>query len=90
MGVVIGLINVDISFFTATIPTGLVYYFCMKYMPICEKFRKGTILDKKVIYNCSENQPSAEKTHSDRRICIAVKVMLTAWGEKPAGVIFAA
>ena len=59
VGVVIGLINVDISFFTATIPTGLVYYFCMKYMPICEKFRKGTILDKKVIYNCSENQPSA-------------------------------
>ena len=46
IGAVIGLINVDISFFTATIPTGLVYYFCMKKMPSCERFRKGTSLEK--------------------------------------------
>ena len=46
VGAVIGLINVDISFFTATIPTGLVFYFCMKYMKSCERFRKGTTLEK--------------------------------------------
>lgn len=46
IGAVIGLLNVDISFFTATIPTGLIFYFCMKYMPSCERFRKGTILEK--------------------------------------------
>lgn len=46
VGAVIGLINVDISFFTATIPTGLVYYFCMKKMPSCARFRKGTSLEK--------------------------------------------
>lgn len=46
IGAVIGLINVDISFFTATIPTGLVYYFCMKKMPSCTRFKEGTILDK--------------------------------------------
>ena len=46
VGAVIGLINVDVSFFTATIPTGLIYYFCMKKMPSCERFRKGTVLDK--------------------------------------------
>lgn len=46
-GAVIGLLNVDISFFTATIPTGLVYYFCLKNMSSCERFRKGTILEKK-------------------------------------------
>lgn len=45
VGAAIGLANVDISFFTATIPTGLVYYFCMKRMPSCERFRKGTILE---------------------------------------------
>ena len=46
VGAVIGLVNVDISFFTATIPTGLVYYFCMKHMPSCQRFRKGTSLEK--------------------------------------------
>jgi len=46
IGAVIGLMNVDISFFTATIPTGLVYYFCMKKMPTCARFRKGTTLDQ--------------------------------------------
>ena len=40
VGAIIGLINVDISFFTATIPTALVFYFCMKYMKSCERFRK--------------------------------------------------
>lgn len=45
VGAVIGLLNVDISFFTATIPTGLVYYFGMKYMKSCKKFRIGTILE---------------------------------------------
>lgn len=46
VGAIIGLVNVDISFFTATIPTGLVYYFCMKSMPSCERFRRGTVLEK--------------------------------------------
>ena len=46
VGAVIGLFNVDISFFTATIPTAIVYYFCMKSMPSCARFRKGTTLDK--------------------------------------------
>ena len=46
VGAVIGFINIDISFFTATIPTGLIYYFCMKNMASCERFRKGTILEK--------------------------------------------
>ena len=46
VGAVIGLLNVDISFFTATIPTALIFYFCMKKMPSCARFRKGTILDK--------------------------------------------
>ena len=45
IGAVIGLLNVNISFFTATIPTGLVYYFGMKYMKSCENFRKGTTLE---------------------------------------------
>ncbi|MDO4787837.1 MAG: NCS1 family transporter [Johnsonella sp.] len=47
VGAVIGLINVNISFFTATIPTALIYYFCMKNMPSCERFRRGTILENK-------------------------------------------
>lgn len=46
VGAVIGLFNVDISFFTATIPTGLIYYFGMMLMPSCAGFRKGTVLDK--------------------------------------------
>lgn len=46
IGAVIGLVNVDISFFTATIPTGLVYYYCMKHMKSCERFRIGTTLEK--------------------------------------------
>lgn len=46
VGAVIGLINVNISFFTATIPTGLLFYILMKTMPSCERFRKGTILEK--------------------------------------------
>ena len=47
VGVVIGLINVDLSFFTATIPTGLIFYFGMKYMKSCAPFRIGTVLEKK-------------------------------------------
>lgn len=47
VGAIIGLINVDIAFFTATIPTGLVYYFCMKKMPSCARFRRGTTLEAK-------------------------------------------
>ena len=46
VGAVIGLFNVDISFFTATIPTALIFYFGMKIMPSCANFRKGTTLDK--------------------------------------------
>lgn len=45
VGAIIGLINVDISFFTATIPTGLIYYLGMKKMPSCARFRKGTTLE---------------------------------------------
>lgn len=46
VGVVIGLLNLNIALLTATIPTGLVYYFCMKKMSACANFRKHTILDK--------------------------------------------
>lgn len=45
VGAVIGLFNVDISFLTATIPTAIVYYLCMKFIPSCKRFRKGTILE---------------------------------------------
>jgi NCS1 family nucleobase:cation symporter-1 len=45
IGAVIGIINVDISFLTATVPTALIYYFCMKKMPSCQNFRKGTRLE---------------------------------------------
>jgi NCS1 family nucleobase:cation symporter-1 len=45
IGAVIGLLNVDLSFLTATVPTGLIYYFCMKKMPSCKSFRKGTSLE---------------------------------------------
>lgn len=45
VGAVIGLLNVDLSFLTATVPTGLIYYFCMKKMPSCKAFRKGTSLE---------------------------------------------
>ena len=45
IGAVIGFFNVNISFFTATIPTALVYYFLMKKMPSCANFRKGTSLE---------------------------------------------
>lgn len=47
VGAIIGLLNVDISFFTATIPTAIVYYLGMKHMSSCERFRIGTILEKK-------------------------------------------
>lgn len=47
IGAVIGLLNVDLSFFTATIPTGVVYYLLMKNMKSVESFRKGTVLEKK-------------------------------------------
>ncbi len=46
VGALIGLVNVEISFFTATIPTALVYYYGMKNMKSCESFRKGTIFQK--------------------------------------------
>ena len=46
VGCVIGLVNVNLSFFTATIPTGVVYYLLMKNMKSCENFRKGTTLEK--------------------------------------------
>lgn len=45
-GAAIGLVNVDISFFTATIPTAIVYYVCMKYLPSSKRFCMGTILDE--------------------------------------------
>ena len=47
VGAVIGLLNINIAFFTATIPTGLLFFLLMKFMPSCERFRKGTILEKK-------------------------------------------
>lgn len=46
IGAGIGLINVNLSFFTATIPTGIVYYLLMKYMKSSANFRKGTTLEK--------------------------------------------
>ena len=47
VGAVIGLLNIDIAFFTATIPSGLIFYLLMKYMPSCERFCKGTTLERK-------------------------------------------
>lgn len=55
VGAVIGILNVNISFFTATIPTALVYYFCMKKMPQCANFRKGTVFDKDFQFSDSAN-----------------------------------
>ena len=46
VGAAIGLYKVDLSFFTATIPTGVIYYLLMKNMKSCENFRKGTTLEK--------------------------------------------
>lgn len=46
IGAIIGLINVNLSFFTATIPTALIYYFAMKHLKLAQQFRKGTILEK--------------------------------------------
>ena len=45
VGAVIGLINVNISFFTASVPTGFIFYILMKKMPFCARFRKGTTLE---------------------------------------------
>ncbi|MGL5260136.1 MAG: NCS1 family transporter [Lachnospiraceae bacterium] len=47
VGAIIGLFNVSISFFTATIPTALVYYFLMKKMKSSKPFCKGTDLEEK-------------------------------------------
>ena len=47
IGAVIGLLNIDIAFFTATIPTGVIFYLLMKNMKSSENFCKGTILEKK-------------------------------------------
>lgn len=38
VGAAIGMVNVKLSFFTATIPTGLVYYFLMKTMDSAKSF----------------------------------------------------
>lgn len=46
IGAVIGLLNVDVSFFTSTIPTAILYFLLLKFMPSCANFRKGTILEK--------------------------------------------
>ncbi len=47
VGAVIGLFNISISFFTATIPTALVYYFLMKKMNSSKPFCLGTKLERK-------------------------------------------
>ena len=47
VGALIGLFNADISFLTATIPTAVVYFLGMKFLPSSERFRKGTILENK-------------------------------------------
>jgi len=47
IGAAIGLVNVDLSFFTATIPTGVIYWLLMKNMKSCENFRKYTTLEDK-------------------------------------------
>ncbi|TCP96206.1 NCS1 family nucleobase:cation symporter-1 [Cricetibacter osteomyelitidis] len=49
VGAVIGLVNADISFLTATIPSGIVYYICMKTLPSCKRFREGTILAESAV-----------------------------------------
>lgn len=47
IGALIGVFNVNIAFFTSTIPTALVYYYGTKKMASCSNFRKGTILENK-------------------------------------------
>lgn len=46
-GAIIGLLNVNISFFTATIPTALIYCYFMSVLPSCERFKIGTILENR-------------------------------------------
>lgn len=45
VGAAIGLANIDVSFFTATIPSGLLFYILMRQLPSCERFRIGTTLE---------------------------------------------
>ncbi len=47
VGAVIGLFNISISFFTATIPTAIVYYILMQRMKNSKPFCKGTKLEHK-------------------------------------------
>ncbi|MBQ4045748.1 MAG: cytosine permease, partial [Lachnospiraceae bacterium] len=47
VGAVIGLINIDLAFFTATIPTGVIFYILMKTLKSSEPFCKGTVLERK-------------------------------------------
>lgn len=47
IGAVIGLWNIDISFFTATIPSGIIFYVLMMILPSCKRFCIGTTLEKK-------------------------------------------
>lgn len=45
-GAAIGFLNINVSFFTAFIPTALVYYFGTKYMSGAASFRKDSIFEK--------------------------------------------
>lgn len=46
VGSICSLFIIQLSWYVSLIPTAVVYYLCMKYMKSCEKFRKGTILEK--------------------------------------------
>lgn len=46
VGSVCSLFIMQLSWYVSLIPTAVVYYLCMKYMKSCERFRKGTILEK--------------------------------------------
>lgn len=47
IGAVIGLLNIDLSFFTATIPTGIIFYVLMRILPSSKRFCIGTTLERK-------------------------------------------
>ena len=46
VGSVCSLLVLDMSWYVSLIPTGLVYFLLMKFLPTSERFRKSTILEK--------------------------------------------
>lgn len=45
VGALVSVFVVDLSWYVSLIPTGIVYYLLMKYMPSSKNFRAGTIFE---------------------------------------------